>query len=188
MVIVYRWAENQIDRLPALATDLIQRRVKRNPRGGAASSTRRKGGDYDHSDCLRRCPRSSHAGSGRKFLPIGWLPDGGQFSKCPVGRKALGDLACVGAWGCPRPCACQSADIANTESTLRQIEPAGRAMGLQVRFSTLAQAARSMRPSRVLRTNGPTHSSSAKPVPGQPTRSVNPTSGAPQSAGVLSGS
>jgi putative ABC transport system substrate-binding protein len=27
VTIVYRWAENQIDRLPALATDLIQRRV-----------------------------------------------------------------------------------------------------------------------------------------------------------------
>src|SRR5258706_13494798 len=28
VAIVYRWAENQIDRLPALATDLIQRRVR----------------------------------------------------------------------------------------------------------------------------------------------------------------
>ena len=27
MEIAYRWAENQVDRLPALATDLIQRRV-----------------------------------------------------------------------------------------------------------------------------------------------------------------
>src|SRR5271166_5163978 len=27
VAVVYRWAENQLDRLPALATDLIQRRV-----------------------------------------------------------------------------------------------------------------------------------------------------------------
>jgi putative ABC transport system substrate-binding protein len=41
------------------------------------------------------------------------------------------------------------ANAANAETTLRDVEPAARAMGLQIQVSTPAPAARSMRPSQL---------------------------------------
>jgi putative ABC transport system substrate-binding protein len=81
------------------------------------------------------------------------------------------------------------ADVANTEATLRQVQPAGRAMGLEIQvLNALAQAARSIRLSQVLHANGPTRFLSAKRRSySQPTCPVHPTSGIPQGARVLSG-
>src|SRR5262249_46188162 len=51
-----------------------------------------------------------------------------------------------------------------TETTLRDVEPAARSMGLQIRLLAANTAARSMQRSRLLCANGPTPSSSA-PAP-----------------------
>ena len=47
VAVEYRWAENQYERLPALAADLVRRRVAVIVASGSA---RGEGGDHDHTD------------------------------------------------------------------------------------------------------------------------------------------
>jgi hypothetical protein len=79
------------------------------------------------------------------------------------------------------------ADVTNTESTLRQVEPAGRVMGLQIQVLNASTSHEIWGFLRFCARTARCTLRRPSPVPSQPTCSVDPTSGAPQSARVLSG-
>ena len=51
--IEYRWAENQVDRLPMLAAELVRQRVNVIATTGGPEVVGGEGGNYDNPHCLR---------------------------------------------------------------------------------------------------------------------------------------
>ena len=91
VAIEYRWAENQIDRLPELAAELVRRRVAVIvATGGTAVGIGGQGGNHDDPDRLRCRRRPGQARSCREPRPAGRQPDRYQFFQCRAGGKAAG--------------------------------------------------------------------------------------------------
>ena len=98
VAIEYRWAENQIDRLPELAADLVRRQVAVIvASGGRRRGVGGQGGNHDDPHRLRRRDDPVRLGLVASLARPGGNADGYQFFQWRVGGKAAGTPARAGA-------------------------------------------------------------------------------------------
>jgi putative ABC transport system substrate-binding protein len=133
VAIEYRWAENQNERLPELAAELVRRRVAViiTP-GGTASALAAKAATTTipivfvvAEDPVRLGLVASHARPGGNLTGINFLSTELTAKRLELLRELVPAATRVAVLVNP-------ANTTNTESTLRDVEPAARAMGLQI--------------------------------------------------------
>jgi putative ABC transport system substrate-binding protein len=164
VAIEYRWADNQLDRLPALAAEFVRRRATVIAAIGPVTVFPTKAATTTipivfiiNEDPVRLGLVASLARPGGNLTGINVFSAELAAKRLELLRELVPAITRVAVLVNP-------ADATNTESTLRDVAGAARTMGCKSRFSTPAAAARSTRPSRRLRARGPTRFSSA-PVP-----------------------
>src|SRR5262249_10012461 len=130
--IEYRWADNQIDRLPELAVELVQRRVAMIAAGGPAASFAAKAATTTipivfivGEDRVRLGLVTSLARPGGNLTGI-------NFFSIELAAKRLELLRELVPGATRITVLVNPADATNTESALRGVEPAARSMGLQI--------------------------------------------------------
>ena len=160
MAIEYRWANNQFDLLPALATELVRRKVAvivtiEGPPvvlAAKAATTTIPIVFTVSDDPVRLGLVASLARPGGNLTGI-------NFVSAELVAKRLELLRALVPAATRVAVLLNPANTANTETTLRDVEPAARAVGLQVQVLNANTSHRSMRPSRPLCASGPTLSS-----------------------------
>ena len=133
VAIEYRWAENQFDRLPELAAELVRRQVAVIvASGGAAAAFAAKAATTTipivfivGEDPVRLGLVASLARPGGNLTGINFLSGELTAKRLELLRELVPGAARVAVLVNP-------ANAANTETTLRDVEPAARAMGLQI--------------------------------------------------------
>jgi len=172
VAIAYRWAENQIDRLPELADELVRRKIAVIATAGddvalvdKAATTTIPIVFIASRDPVGLGLVASLARPGGNLTGINFLTGELAAKRLELLREMVPGAARVAVLVNP-------ANATIAESTLRDLEAAARATGCKSSSSTPAPAARSMRPSQRLRASGPTRSSSA-PTPFSPVGACN---------------
>jgi putative tryptophan/tyrosine transport system substrate-binding protein len=133
VVTVYRWAEGQVDRLPALAADLVSRKVAVIASTGmAAAAFAAKAATTTipivfivNEDPVRLGLVASLAGPGGNLTGTNVLTGEVVAKRLELLRELVPGMARVAVLVDP-------ANVQATEATVRDVEPAARAMGLQV--------------------------------------------------------
>src|SRR5262245_27400512 len=132
VAIEYRWAENQIDRLPALATELVRRQVaviatlSNGAFAAQAATTTIPIVFILAEDPVRLGLVASLARPGGNMTGINFLSAELVAKRLELMRELVPRAARVAVLVNP-------ANAARTEATLRDVEAAARAMGLQIR-------------------------------------------------------
>jgi putative ABC transport system substrate-binding protein len=133
MAIEYRWAENKIDRLPELAAELVRRKVAvLVATGGSASVFAAKAATTTipivfgiGEDPVRLGLVASLARPDGNLTGINFFSTELSAKRLELLRELVPGLARVAVLVNP-------ANVLNTETTLRDVEPAARALGLQI--------------------------------------------------------
>jgi len=132
VAIAYRWAENQFDQLPKLATDLVRRQVAVIVTAGLPSISAAKAATSTipitfvlGEDPVRLDLVSSLARPGGNLTGINFLSAELVAKRLELLRELVPGLTRVAVLLNP-------AEVSRTESTLRDVEAAARTMGLQI--------------------------------------------------------
>jgi putative ABC transport system substrate-binding protein len=133
VAIVYRWAENQFDRLPELAADLVHRQVAViATSGGPAAVLAAKAATTTipiifniSEDPVKLGLVASLARPGSNLTGINFISGELVAKRLELLRELLPGAMHVAVLVNP-------ANASNTETTLRDVEPAARTMGLQI--------------------------------------------------------
>jgi len=167
VTIEYRWAEGRFDRLPALAAELVRRQVVVIVAANTASALAAKAVTTTIPIAFNVAEDPVKLGLVASLARPGGNLTGANSFIGELAAKRLEHLREL-LPGVTRVTALVNPTGPTAETALRDIEPAARAMGMQIRSSTPAPAARSMRLSQPLCTNGPTPCSSARIAYSQP--------------------
>ena len=133
VAIEYRWAENQIDRLPALAAELVRRQVAViATTGGPAAAFAAKAATTTIPIVFVVAEDPVRLGLVASLARPGGNLTGINFFNAELAAKRLELLRELVPAATRVAVLVNPANAANTETTLRDVEPAARAMGLQI--------------------------------------------------------
>ena len=128
-----RWAEGQIDRLPALAADLVRRQVAVIAATGRwGFGVRGQGGNHDDPHRLPHRRRPGQAWSRRQPCRPGGNLTGINFLVIELTAKRLELLRELVPTAARLAVLVNPANVATTETTVQAVKTAARAMGLQI--------------------------------------------------------
>ena len=169
VTIEYRWANNQLDRMPALAAELVRRRVAViTTAGGTSSSLAAKAATtiipvvfVAGDDPVRLGLVASLARPGGNLTGIDFLTVEVMAKRFELLRELVPGAARVAVLVNP-------ANVWNTEITLRDVGAAARAIGLQIQFLNASTSHEINTAFERLCASGPTRCSSRRRVLQQP--------------------
>ena len=133
VAIEYRWADNQMERLPLMAAELVRRQSRRDRRDrGSRFGAGGQGGDHDDPYCFRGQRRPGQAWSGCQPRPARRQSNRYQYFPSELVAKRLELLRELVPAVTRVAVLVNPANAVITETTLRDLDAAAHPLGLQI--------------------------------------------------------